>query len=316
MLSPKGRATSEENDKDMYQYLEIEEPDERVSNASPLAVFPCYRRQPKVVLAFSISIIIFALALIYLILPLGFDPYMGDTNVFGFGRKRTVESQKVTRVVLFGDSLINKPFNWYDFGDMIRSRLPENPTEFINEGQNGNTILSMRNRLDSALAHDGDAVIMFWDSDVSDIDETVLTYEEVVELRARYVANLRYVVNATLNYPTVRFLAIAGPGLLGEGPILLSPRFRGKDPMLDAYLALNEAVAAEFGVPYINARHALQNALPSFWPLNRWYVTIDGEHLNLRGTAVIADLFATALRQWFEYERVPQHKLIHGGRRR
>ena len=83
----------------------------------------------------------------------------------------------------------------------------------------GNTIADILDRLPQIMAtiNQNDYVILFWDSDCSNIDETLLTIAEVIQLRKAYVDNIQQVIDGILN--ATPFLAVAGPEILGEGPI-------------------------------------------------------------------------------------------------
>ena len=49
-------------------------------------------------------------------------------------------------------------------------------------------------------------------------------------------------------------LAIAGPELLGEGPIFLQKRFYNKIGMLNDYRVITKDVSQQYNVPYIDLR--------------------------------------------------------------
>ena len=221
-----------------------------------------------------------------------------DRNTQDFSSGSTSDPSAKT-VVLLGDSLLNRPFTQYNFGAMLRRRLSSHSLVVWNEGEDGNTIRDIADRLDAALAHNPEAVMMLWDSDVSDINESLLNSTQVSALRAAYTSTLQGVVNDTLHYPSVKYLAMSGPGLLGENPdtvLAFCPeRFDGKKDMLDAYRKINQQVAAEFGVDYIDLRTSLVDAIPFYWTFYKFWVTKDGEHLNYRGSVILANLFAEAL---------------------
>ena len=138
-------------------------------------------------------------------------------------------------------------------------------------------------------------------------------------------------LNDTLTTIFVRcstcFVAVAGPALLGEGP-LFPPRnvgplhYLGKQRMLDKYRSLAREVCAASFVPYIDVRQvptctvrsccwycssypfhnphvhvhqAMEDALPAMSFGYSGCLTVDGEHENARGAAVVAKHFATAL---------------------
>lgn len=208
-------------------------------------------------------------------------------------------SEDTKTIVLLGDSLINRPFQRFDLGGMIRRRLSDYPMVIWNYGADGSTIASSYNRLGSALSHNPDALILFWDSDASDVDESVLNSTQVTSLRANYMTTLRLVVNTTLSYPTIKYMAIAGPGVYGsEGPLFAPKRFDGKTDVFNAYREMNKVISAEYDVDYIDVRQSLLTAVPFYWVIYKWWISIDGEHLNYRGSIIFANLAAGALGEW------------------
>ena len=73
-------------------------------------------------------------------------------------------------IALFGDSLINYPWHHYDLPLLISSYLPDCHFHFYNYGKDGDKISGMMERVDIMLTDTLphlDAVILFWDSDVS-----------------------------------------------------------------------------------------------------------------------------------------------------
>ena len=204
-------------------------------------------------------------------------------------------------VVLLGDSLINRPFEMFNLSQLL-TNLTEPPPGtnlvFVNSGDNGQEIKDIYARTAAVLAQYAPVwgVVLFWDSDCSNIDESVLTPQQVAALRANYSANLlateRLVLAATPR------LAVAGPELLGEGPLGLPGRFANKTQMLDDYRVLTRAAADEVGVPYIDMRQAFLDDIPAWWLIYAGWVTIDGEHPNDRGTKIEAELFATTINGW------------------
>ena len=144
-----------------------------------------------------------------------------------------------------------------------------------------------------------DAVILLWDSDVSDVDEFRRSASYVAQLRANYTTTLKSVIKTVLQ--TGAFFAFGGPVLLGESYttyLAVLPKFRNKFQMLNDYRDMNKAVAKELNVPYIDVREAFLNAIPTYWHFLHGYVTIDGEHENERGTQMVAKMLADALRPW------------------
>lgn len=252
----------------------------------------------RFVLWFLLIVAIFVLYIVFFNVGLIFDR---NTERFS---SASISDPSAKTVVLLGDSLLNRPFTSYNFGAMLRRRLSSHSLVVWNEGLDGNTIRNIADRLDSALSHDPEAVLLLWDSDVSDTNESLLNSTQVATLRAAYTSTLQGVVNDTLHYPSVKYLAVSGPGVLGENPDAMfsfqPPRFEDKKDMLDAYRLINQQVAAEFGVDYIDLRTSLVQAVPFYWTWYKWWLTKDGEHLNYRGSIILADLFAEALDEYLE----------------
>jgi len=204
-------------------------------------------------------------------------------------------------VVLLGDSLINRPFEMFNLSQLLTDLTEPAPNvtlHFINAGNNGEEIHNIYERTAAVLAANAPvwAVILFWDSDCSNVDESLLTPAQVAQLRANYSATLlateRLVLAATPR------LAVAGPELLGEGPLFLPARFANKTAMLDDYRVLTRDAAAAVGVPYIDMRAAFLAEIPPWWLIYAGWCTIDGEHPNDRGTQIEAELFATTINGW------------------
>jgi lysophospholipase L1-like esterase len=68
--------------------------------------------------------------------------------------------------------------------------------------------------------------------------------------------------------------------------------------MLDEYRDMTRAVCEDMGVDYTDLRQALRDGKPFLWPLNKWSVTLDGEHPSNLGARVLAEEFASAVTTW------------------
>jgi hypothetical protein len=74
-------------------------------------------------------------------------------------------------VALLGDSLINYPYVHFNLPSLMSNMLPELSVKWYNYGDDGDTIADINDRVGamlSVLLPRLDAVILFWDSDVSD----------------------------------------------------------------------------------------------------------------------------------------------------
>lgn len=211
-------------------------------------------------------------------------------------------------VVLLGDSLINLPFKNHNLAGIMQKyvELPGSqdgtalPLVLINAGHNGEIIANTARRTKAEMdKYKPDAVIVFWDSDCSLVDETRHTTAEVTEMRLNFTRNLRTVLSTVKQSGAL--VAVAGPEILGEGPHGIPPSWNNKTVMLEAYKALVQEVAADLAVPYLDVREAFLHSLPSpITPhtLSFGGVTDDGEHPNARGTLIEAILFADQINKW------------------
>lgn len=199
-------------------------------------------------------------------------------------------------VVLLGDSLINHPWQQFNLSSKLDAMVNQ-PINWINSGNNGEEIASIEARTAAVLAqYQPWAVILFWDSDCSNVNESALTPAEVVALRANYTSNLVSTIKTVLTYGAK--MAVAGPELLGEGPVGLPSRFANKTQMLDDYRDMTRSAALSLGVPYIDMRQAFLNALPAWWFPYCCRVTKDGEHPNDLGTDIEATAFSQVVNIW------------------
>lgn len=205
-------------------------------------------------------------------------------------------------IVLLGDSLIAYSCQDNDLPDKIDKYI-DYSVQYSNCGKPSHTIQNIRDRLGPLLSNiwsktSGQKqnnnkksfimVILFWDSDVSDIDESGLTESEVYALRSTYETNVRYVVENLLDAGA--YVALAGPGVLKR-----NLGFEHKSQMLNAYRDINIAVCLSYGIEYIDVRSALWKSIDRGVDPTR-----DGEHLNDLGVTIVAKLFAEAIHQWKE----------------
>ena len=206
------------------------------------------------------------------------------------------------RVVLLGDSLVNRPMNHFNLAGRLQALLPEVPLDVTNCGFDGTGVEWMRNNSlpKCALPARPDAVILFWHTDASDVDEAAMDDDTVATLHRRYRLNLAAVLDTLLK--TGAHVAVTSTGVLGETKTALfqphTARFHKKWPILNQYCAMNRAAAAEFSVPYVDLRRALMDYIPCTQLAYAWCVTLEGEHLNSRGVAIQARMFADTLRPW------------------
>ena len=95
-------------------------------------------------------------------------------------------------VVLLGDSLMDRPFRQQNLSSKIAALLDTaEPFIFIDSGNSGEEIASIASRTASVMAtYNPWGTIVFWDSDCSNVNETLLSPAAVAALRANYTRNL------------------------------------------------------------------------------------------------------------------------------
>ena len=225
------------------------------------------------------------------------------------------------KVVLFGDSLVNRPFNDFDLAGYMHRDLKqvlknENSKivfDIINQGYDGNKISELKEevKIRRVLEPNPDIVIIFFDSDISDTEIEVL---ETTEYQSQYRTDLQYVIDQLKS--TVKYIAIASPALLGQGSLFRRNKYKGKDRFLDLYGGINQqVVGSNSNCVFIDMRRAWKRAVPFFNPMSTcffqdtklsnccwlclgifiWGPTLDGEHPNLYGTRIQSRQFATAI---------------------
>jgi len=200
-----------------------------------------------------------------------------------------IPAQSRVKIIFFGDSLMDVAFR-FALREKIQSQFPYYLLDIINAGAGGNKIANLLARVHKdVVSKNPDIVLMYWDSDVS--DQPVEDLEQY-SLQQQYKADVNEVITIIRN--TTRRFAVAGPGILGEGP-LFQFDFFGKNRLLDKFREFNRNISASNGVLYIDVRKALRDSIPSMWMLNRWYCSSDGEHPNQRGTQIMAEQFGMAL---------------------
>ena len=147
------------------------------------------------------------------------------------------------------------------------------------------------------------AVMLLWDSDVSDVDEASMSPQQINSLRDYYRSNITFVVESLRQQQPDLYISMSGPVLLGEGQgHFLSPvspeKFDQKQSQLDAYVRMNIEMATWLEIPYLNLREAYYEVLPSYRLAYDSCLTIDGEHPNSNGAYVTAKNLATILNGW------------------
>jgi GDSL-like Lipase/Acylhydrolase len=154
-----------------------------------------------------------------------------------------------------------------------------------------------------------DVALLYIQSDVSNVNEGVMTPEEKAFSRQNYTANMDWIVKyITKREFHVLNMALIGPGIQGEGPFLplnllemsVAERFRDKQEMLQAYIQMNKEIAKNNNIPHIDIYAAVKSIIPWYRLYFNGYATRDGEHPNERGTEIQARLVSEMLLSWFQ----------------
>jgi lysophospholipase L1-like esterase len=205
----------------------------------------------------------------------------------------------VTRIVFVGDSLVHRSAADHGMLDAVRDELaagfPSTSFEVVDAGSNGDRIADILRRIDEdVIALHPDAVVLYWDSDVSDVDEAAMKPHEVRRVRAAYEHDVQLVLQRLV--ASGAYVIMSGPTLIGERPHPGNP----KDRQLDHYRDINRSLAGKASIQYIDTRRTFQGARPAGSPrdADRGLLTEDGEHLNASGARLAASLFGRALRAW------------------
>jgi hypothetical protein len=132
------------------------------------------------------------------------------------------------KVVLLGDSLISFPFSSNNLEEKIQANIHSNETLlYINAGNAGEKIESIMLRSQQVLLSnkitERDFVILYWDSDCSDIDEYSMGAWDVMLLRARYLKHIQETLDIIRQFTS--YVAVAGPTLLVYAHLNHSIRF-------------------------------------------------------------------------------------------
>jgi lysophospholipase L1-like esterase len=204
-----------------------------------------------------------------------------------------------TKIVFVGDSLVHRSARDHGLLDRIRKDLvrshPSRTFEIVEAGVNGDRIADIRARLDhDVLDLRPDAVVLYWDSDVSDVDERTMTPDGVRQVRAAYEADLRAVIDRLV--ASGAHVVVSGPTVIGERP----HRRNERDVQLDAYRHINRRVALSLKIEYVDTRQTFFARRPAGAPpdVDHGLLTEDGEHLNDLGVEIAQSLFVRAIDAW------------------
>lgn len=209
-------------------------------------------------------------------------------------------------VAIIGDSLVANACSNFNLIGRLHSQLPSSSYPQIRYkciADGGWRLAKIRQEIVDVLAAvpRPQGVIMYGDSDVSDVNEDFMTLDEVMATRNDYVSNLRRFIEYIQNTSSTSIIGIGGPVILGEGSFGLPIQWWGKSKMLEDYHAIKKDIVTSYNVQYIDIRQLFLDALATATSntlLYCGYLTFDGEHENARGTSIIATALADAIKRW------------------
>ena len=278
-----------------YDAIESEKPEYDIENKIPFQTLGELRAiggERLVGLIKLSSLLVFSVTLMVLV-----GIYSGQRRNIVYPIRPKAEINNRVKIVLFGDSLIDVPFNRNSLDEKIRNQFPYYLLDIVNEGNGGNKIHNLKERMyNDVVLKKPDIVLLYWDSDLSDQDYEFLE-EKSTELQ--YTEDLSEVVRVLKNASK---LAVAGPGILGEGPLFPKDFFYRKNKLLNHYREINQNVSLENGVIYLDIRKAFLDFIPSAWIFSMGFCTLDGEHPNERGSQIIAEQFGLAINLFLSEE--------------
>ena len=223
-------------------------------------------------LVLSTSIMLFIWFSVFLDVPCVLDdnyltPLLLDDS-------RVVNASRLYEVVLFGDSMIGHPERYSQLSKKLQHFMPQWRLNITARGFSGSGIEVLRyNWLERVLANTTenghiDAMIMLWDSDVSD-ENWRISREDIQEKKKRYLINTAAVIQRILSTKPGIFLAIAGPLMYGEGPLFAPLRrydhvydYHMYSEKYDEFITLNQALCIGFNITYIDVRSTFLNLIP------------------------------------------------------
>jgi len=204
--------------------------------------------------------------------------------------------QEPIRISLVGDSMIANPWYNNDLESKLLSRLKDvtgMSFKFIMNAHYGQKIKETTENLPQNLQDDNSTVVILnHDSDATDTDTQNMTDNEYTLFLQQFSDQLSEFARIATSNTQVKFVAIAGPNVFGEGPLFKPARFTADKPkVLKDIRAVSMDVAKKFLIPYIDMKGALASVKPSWYIPYRYWCTRDGEHFNEVGTNIEADNF-------------------------
>lgn len=205
----------------------------------------------------------------------------------------------IHKVILFGDSLIRSPTVNFNIDHNIYNKIilkyPNLNFQIISSGVDGNKIISLKKRLcRDVIYQQPEAVIMYWDSDISSPSIDILNS---ISYQNKYIANLIDVIITIKNNKNIKYFALVGPNIIGELPY----GYNRKDQYLKLFHDINLNITKSYNITYIDKRKVFLNYdIEKDWNKSDGYLTVDGEHPSLLGSQIEEELFYQQLVIWYQ----------------
>jgi hypothetical protein len=260
----------------------------------------------------TMGVLIMAVIVCGILRVYSWNSHLQSTLIHNDDINNLYTSQNSTfKLVLFGDSLINMPFENFNLGGLLQSSItiPKKQTSLtiINEGKNSNAALKLYERINQVIARNPDAVLLLWDSDVSDTAFENFSGEELETMDLAYINLLRDILS-TFQEHNIKHIAVSGPILLGEGTWFVRKKLARNGAYINHFIEMNRAVCEEMKVKYIDLHNKFEKKLPWYWFPSRYYLTVDGEHPNRKGTKLIAKVFAKVVNGWLVHYQIQEEE--------
>mmetsp|Transcript_11814 Transcript_11814/g.12724 ORF Transcript_11814/g.12724 Transcript_11814/m.12724 type:complete len:345 (-) Transcript_11814:175-1209(-) len=261
----------------------------------------------KLIQLILLTILALALALFIFVWPRNFGTERNTALIYDGKHRKTYNGKPAYQVLLTGDSLNLRPWQYHNLGGRIQDHLPTIALFFKQESLASYTLANLNDKIRKQIKSQPDFAFICGDTDVSSSgnDEWKMKSEKV-QLNHKYYQNNMTTMIHQLRQG-VTFFAFSGPFLLGEHKVhpvfydITSQRiFNNKHQQLGNYVEMNRKVCEAEGVKYINMHKIFSHQLPRIWPFASWYVTADGEHPNQYGTILMAREYALAIKEWLK----------------
>jgi len=219
-------------------------------------------------------------------------------------------------ILLLGDSLLGLPSLQFQVEDMLQKELTKREPNFIVKVpilcSPGANVVSMLRTIQAKFANRikykkpmPNAVIIYWDSDIVDVEEP-----NDPGVKKQYIRNLVLLLKAL--QAELQYVAIGGPTFSKHKGEL--PEEWKRDETYEVYVMIHQEVSNRLKIDHINTRRRFQDYIVSekdsgkipkelhkvkdwkkFREVEGGILTFDGQHTHELGTQVLVGIFADYL---------------------